>query len=88
MLIANEVKIPDECPKDCSFKKDIEHFGQNSICIRCPVLNCREFEMEGQMTSLLRPEDYRLDWAKEWKKFFDKEIDFPKLCLFERTDAE
>lgn len=40
-------------------------FGMNSLCFRCPILNC-----VGEQP-LLRPEDYRPDWAKAWRDWFD-----------------
>ncbi len=76
MLIAiPEVEIPDECPKDCVYKKDLVKFGQDAECFRCPIFNC------GGKLPMLRPDQYRYNWAIEWKKFFDGSIDAPCLPL-------
>lgn len=74
MLIANKYKVPDKCPQDCRFIKDVLKFGQNAMCVRCPVLNCKD-------SALLRPEEYREDWAKEWERFFNGEVEWPILYL-------
>lgn len=66
MLIAEKYNVPDSCPKDCP------HYGfpfsQDSLCSRCPVLNCRDFG--NGFTPILSPKDYRKDWAEEWEKWF------------------
>jgi len=59
-----EFEFPDKCPKDCLYTGDIGRHGQNSICGRCPV-----FTSTGN-DPLVLPEEYRLDWAKEWAEFF------------------
>ena len=85
MIVANKYEFPDKCPKDCKFTDDVRQYGQNSICIRCPVFNCsmpeNPTEEDKIHLPLLRPEDYRPDWAKEWRKFFDGETDFPHLSF-------
>ena len=62
-----EYEIPDNCPEDCLYKNNMINFGQSSICIRCPVFNCKK-DVDG--FCLLEPEEYRDDWAKEWYEFF------------------
>ena len=69
MIIANSIEIPDECPKSCSGKLD--SFDQGSLCTRCPVFCCTPVMFDGENLCLIAPEDYRLDWAIEWKKWFD-----------------
>jgi len=69
------IDFPNDCPKDCSFKNDFSIFGQSSICGRCPIFNC------GGEFKLLECDEYREDWVKEWKRFFDGEIKFPILIL-------
>ena len=55
--------IPDKCPLGCSFKEEIPM--QGGWCHRCPIFNCTgEYPM-------MRPEEYRKDWAGEWAEFFD-----------------
>jgi hypothetical protein len=49
-------------------------YGQGSICIRCPVFCCFE-------ESMVDPEEYREDWAREWRDFFDGKIMFVSLVL-------
>jgi len=78
MIIANKYEIPDTCPDNCRFYHDAAKYGQNVLCTRCPVFNCRTYE-DG--FCLLRPEDFRPDWAEEWYKFFKGEIEKPELYL-------
>ena len=70
-----DIEFPDECPPDCRFEDDFGNYGQSAICGRCPVFVCKEPD------PLVPAEGYRLDWAKEWKRFFDGETDFPQLRL-------
>ena len=83
MIIANKYEVPDKCPVDCSLKRDIKEFGQNSLCIRCPVFNCAQpkTEEDKMYLPLIEPEHYREDWALEWKMFFENDIQFPILYL-------
>jgi len=66
MIIANKYEVPDKCPEKCPEKG--MPLGQNSLCFRCPILNCRGDE------PLLRPEDYRGDWAAEWERWFKTDM--------------
>jgi len=69
MLIANKYEFPDKCPNDCPHKG--EALMQGGYCHRCPIFNCRPFiGPDGDEISLLRPEDYREDWAKVWYEWF------------------
>lgn len=74
MIIGGQ-EFPERCPADCRFRGDFYERGQASICIRCPVFCC--IEIDG--FRLLEPDDYREDWAAEWKRFFDGEVDYPSL---------
>lgn len=82
MIIANKFEIPDRCPKDCQFTDDIKNFGQSGICIRCPVMVCKEptTKEEENYMPIVQAYDYRPDWAKEWENFF-KDGTYPKLKL-------
>jgi hypothetical protein len=62
MIVAKKYEIPDSCPFDCPERGSL--FGQNSLCIRCPIFNCIGDD------PLLRQEDYREDWAEEWERWF------------------
>jgi hypothetical protein len=64
MKIGNK-EFPNSCPDNCPFNSDLSHFGQNSICIRCPVFVCTG------SSPILEPEGYREDWAIAWKQWFD-----------------
>lgn len=75
MLIAGKYEVPDKCPEDCSLRPD--SFYQGCTCMRCPVLNCKE-DPDG--FCLLRSEDFREDWAREWERFF-KDGTVPELPL-------
>ena len=62
------------CPAECPGKS--ESFSQGGLCHRCPIFNCAgEFK-------LLEPSDYRDDWAKAWRRWFDSGMNgFPELLL-------
>jgi hypothetical protein len=77
-------KFPDKCPSECKFREDSSLYGQNSICTRCPVFVCGETIIDGKPFRLLLPEEYRLDWASEWAKFFESGEE-PKLLLSKRS---
>ncbi len=65
------------CPKNCPGKE--EGFGQGGLCHRCPIFNCVP-DING--FSLLEPYDYRQDWAKEFREWFNNEcIGYPNLVL-------
>lgn len=85
MVISDKkIEIPDECPEDCRFKDDIQLYGQNAMCGRCPIFNCRtdlKNDPEGIYTPMVEAEGFRSDWAKQFKKFFDGDIDYPILYL-------
>ena len=78
MLVANKYEFVEECPINCKFKDDMSEHGQNSICGRCPVFVCKPDPKYG---ALVDAPGYREDWAKEWKMFFDGEIEKPTLAM-------
>jgi len=86
LISKNKIEIPDSCPEKCSLRSD--YLYQGNICSRCPIFNCEAIENHDEIFRLLEPEDYREDWAIEWKRFFDGEIDYPnlKLCIKENHD--
>ena len=93
MLIANKYEIPDSCPTVCPFLK--ESFYQGNMCTRCPVFNCRGFEDSSEYADddgkfrLLKPEDYREDWAEIWFEWFKGDMKtYPELPLFVRIKGE
>jgi len=55
--------FPVRCPEDCPGRG--EDFSQGGLCARCPIFNCVGDPI------LLRPSDYRKDWAKAWRQWFD-----------------
>lgn len=64
------IEFPDDCPTDCPGHDD--SFNQGGLCARCPLFNCMEStDEEGEPFRLLEPDDYRKDWAKEWKRWFN-----------------
>lgn len=81
MIISDEnIEIPDTCPINCRFKEELKQFYQGCMCDRCPILNC-SYPDNDPMLPIISPESYRSDWAEEWKKFFDGEVEEPKLYL-------
>jgi len=74
----DKIEIPDNCPDNCVFKEDLIQFDQSCMCTRCPIFNCMK---DSSGFCMIEPENYREDWALEWKKFFKGEIDFPILNL-------
>jgi len=66
MIIAGRHEVPDTCPQACPYRGKSEHIAQGGMCFRCPIMNC------GGDEPLLRPEDYRGDWAEGWARFFEE----------------
>jgi hypothetical protein len=62
MIIAFKYEVPDICPRECPDYGC--PWGQASLCFRCPILNCSGDE------PILRPDDYREDWAEAWERWF------------------
>ena len=86
MLIAKKFEVPDNCPITCPFYGDIGKTGQGSICTRCPVLICQDFEYQGQITQVVHPDGFREDWAKVWSEWFKGDMKaFPVLPLFPKA---
>ena len=78
MIVANDVEIPDNC-EHCLQK--IESFYQGSLCTRCPVFSCKEIPgPDGEPFCLVERENYRKDWALEFKKFFETG-EYPNLYI-------
>jgi hypothetical protein len=77
-LVAGGETFPTECPKECPGLKELQ--SQGGLCHRCPIFSCTPTE-DG--IRLLAPADYRADWAKEWRAWFDSGMkDYPVLKLF------
>ena len=86
MIIASKYEIPDTCPVDCIGKSEV--FSQGGLCTRCPIFNCRKVETNDEyadkdgMFCLIKPEDYREDWAKVWSEWFKGDMkEYPILHL-------
>lgn len=74
MLVGPEkVKFPEKCPDKCPFWGSPIY--QGSICFRCPIIVCGP-------VPLVEPEDYRADWARIWREWFDAGMaGYPELPL-------
>jgi hypothetical protein len=96
MLVSPEkVEIPDECPRSCKFLGDTDSLDFCRYCpvFNCKEVTLSKedfylisrpdspYDDETSRFSMLDKSDYRSDWAKEWKKFFDGEVDMPELRL-------
>lgn len=71
------IEIPKSCPKNCPAKN--EPFYQGNLCSRCPVLCCSK-DKDG--FCVIEPEDYRPDWAEDFKDWFEsgfKDECYPRL---------
>lgn len=56
--------FPTKCPNECPYRRKPQI--QGSFCHRCPIFNCSgDFK-------LIEPGDYRPDWAKRWKEWFNE----------------
>ncbi len=74
-IIIGGEEFPIKCPKDCPGKKELPF--QGGLCHRCPIFNC--YDKNPEMV-LLHPSEYRPDWAKAWKKWFENGMkDYPDL---------
>ncbi len=87
MLIANKYEIPDNCPINCPFSNQL--FSQGNVCCSCPIFICKgiedssEYADEDGKFRLLRPEDFRKDWAQVWYEWFKGDMKvYPQLLLF------
>lgn len=71
-------EFPDKCPDDCKLMHSFIYQGQGCMCHRCPVFNCTT--CPGDEFRMMRPDEYRLDWAAEWYEFF-RSGKYPELKL-------
>lgn len=60
--------VPDKCPADCRYKDDFRNYGQNAVCMHCPVLCC--WDNHDDMSPIVAANNFRDDWAAEWELFF------------------
>jgi len=65
MIIGGQ-EFPRKCPDDCPGHN--EPFMQGGLCHRCPIFNCTPGSAG---FILVEPEEYRSDWARYWKEWFD-----------------
>jgi hypothetical protein len=81
-----QVEVPDSCPEKCPGQWDSLFPQQGGICYRCPILNCT-IEMsppcdggDSEQFCMLKPENYREDWALVWKEWFQGDMkNWPEL---------
>jgi len=67
-IIIGGYSFPTKCPENCPGKD--EYSGQGGLCHRCPIFNCVPAPNDPEAFTLLRPEEYRTDWAKVWYEWF------------------
>ena len=65
MLVAG-IEFPDKCPEKCPAKG--KPLYQANLCIGCPIFNCSD----KRGFRLVEPEDYREDYARAWREWFDE----------------
>lgn len=85
-MIIGGVEFPDSCPLECPGHSQMK--GHGGLCYRCPIFVCREFDCPPDRNGnvipmrLVEPEDYRPDWAREWRRWFDGGMKgYPELSL-------
>jgi len=79
-VVIGGYEFDKECPKECPGHG--EHLEQGGLCHRCPIFNCLPIPGSVDDFVLLRPDEYRNDWAKAWKEWFDKGmVGFPDLRI-------
>jgi len=76
-MIVGGQEFPNECPKDCP-GLSMSKVDEKCLCQRCPIFLC----VERRNGSILRPFEYRPDWAKAWKEWFKGGMKgFPNLII-------
>jgi len=80
-MIIGGYEFSEKCPENCPGRD--EPFSQGGLCSRCPIFNCVPvIDEDGFLFSLLQPDEYREDWAREWKNWFDSGMDgYPYLPI-------
>jgi hypothetical protein len=74
MKLNGNFEVPDNCPWDCPLKPEATY--QGCYCSRCPIFNCKKtpdssvYADKDGFFQLMKPEEYRKDWGKEWYIFF------------------
>ncbi len=64
-----KIEFPDTCPKNCP--QINKPFYQGNLCHRCPIFNCRKHYTG---FCLIEPDQYRDDWAEQFKNWFDNDF--------------
>lgn len=60
--------FPEKCVPKCPYNN--QPFYQGSPCTRCPIFCCAPIEGEGW--SLIAPEEFDPELAKQWYDFFEQ----------------
>ena len=68
-IIIGGQEFQDHCPLDCPERE--EPFYQGNMCSRCPIFNCTPPAGDPDFI-MMEPDEYRKDWAVEWKKWFNR----------------
>ena len=79
-VIIGGQEFPSKCPEKCLGNHEL--FMQGGLCHRCPIFNCT-----GEFL-LLEPDDYRKDWAKAWKEWFDSGMKGLPELYFEESHEQ
>lgn len=71
MIVAGH-EFPDKCPDGCPHRDKDEIVTQGSVCYRCPLYCCSpRLDHHRDVFYFVEPEEYRPDWAAEWRRWFD-----------------
>jgi len=70
-------EIPDKCPENCTLNNG-NHI--TNWCGICPIRIC------GGDKPDLKLNNYRVDWASQWCKFFSNEIKIPNIHYLDIHD--
>ena len=81
-IIIGGQEFPTSCPEKCPANS----VSFDRLCYRCPIFNCAP---DSNGFSLLEADDYRPDWAKAWKEWFEGDMkEWPELYLERRKEDE
>lgn len=83
MIVAG-LDFPDKCPDKCPGQDD--GLDPGALCARCPLFCCTYFDDADGRFRLVDPDDFRADWAQEWRRWLDTGMMGRPYLPLERSD--